>query len=522
MSEKKICLSEISFYLMLLSFMGCKAVGLSETQWPFWVAIIMGSIFSIIKLLLTSFNYWEWILNASLLIMGLTVYLRNSHLEVLMAILLIIGMKDVPISRAMKVSLLIWGPLFCLTVIRALFGIEPGYIGTQMKVGIDFGVIRYSLGFTHPNVLHITFFIVILLLLYVVNLRGSKLFIFSLGLLLLNCYVFIYSLSYTGFAVVTLGILANIVFTYRNKLSKVSLLIIILFSLACFVMPIVGQYILPHSVSDFINRMINQRFMWAGEAFSMVSPHILGSKEPLPVPSLDSSYSYMLFYHGILPLLLFVLGYLCTLVISYRKKRYKNLIILLSMVISGITEQYMGNMSFKNISLLLVGEALYDDVIPAFLYNIGAKCGSRSLIVNRYFSLNRIESIFIRIKNCFVDTKWNRCIWPAIVLALLGNIVFGFVYHEPTEVYKVVTDNIMESSPIIYNAETDDWVNSKDILILGKLEDGCILTQLSWVDTKTETFRGRISTSLWCFLGGYVMAVFFFRKKRSRGAVKKL
>lgn len=514
MTEKKICLSEICFYIALLCFMGTKAVGLSETQWPFVVAIAIGIVFSLIKVFLTPFNSTEWILNILLLFMGTVIYFRNSHLEVLMAVLFVIGMKNVAVSRAMKVSLFIWGPLFCFTIIRALFGIKPGFIGTQMKVGMDSGVIRYSLGFTHPNVLHITFFIIVLLVLYVTKPQGKKLIWVSLFFLMMNGYVFLYSLSYTGFIVVILALLAYMLFAFGGRINKATVIAIITVCIMCFILPIVGQYILPEPISNLINRAINQRLSLTGEAFIKVPPTLLGSTKELPVSSLDSSYAYLLYYHGVIPFILFLFGILCTIWFAYKKRKYTEIVVLLVMVISGITEQYMGNLSFKNISLLLIGGTMYEDLIPNIHLKMGRSMEGRCSRFDREFSLNKLESFIERSKKRFSKVSWCKCIIPATVIVLIGNLIFGVLYHEPEKVYQVVDERWGDIEYITYHEE-DSWVKSDDILVIGELQDGCRISQISWIDTSYEVIRGRISVSLWCFIFG-AFATILVRNETNR------
>ena len=525
-SNQKLHISELLYYLMLLCFMGTKAVGLDESQWPFWIAILLGGLFFLTKLIMTRYSITEWVINATLLALGITVLARNGHLEVLLAVTIIVGIKGVYIKRAMKVSLIIWGPLFCATVIRALFGIRPGYISTQMKVGIDYGVIRYSLGFTHPNVLHITFFLVVMLILYCTSVKGKRLYLLSLLLFAMNVYVFLYSLSYTGFIVVSICLIVNILLSKHNKGKLVVQLVSLLVCLLCFIMPVIGQYILPDSLLTIINRLINQRFMWAGKAFMDTPLSLFGSTTTLTVPSLDSSYAYILFYHGLIVFGLYLLGYLYSVLRAIRDNRRQDVSLLISMGISGITEQYMGNISLKNVSLLLIGDNLYNYLLPKFNLRI-ANCILRRKDISSEnipfyipfsldgeISMGGLHSLKIRVKRYFKGTQWLRCILPAILITILANIIFSIVWIEPKMVYKVVTDGILESEPIIYNESTHPEFNSKEVFVIGELKDGCIVTALSWVDTRTETTRGRISVSVWSFIFGYMVIAFILNIRK--------
>lgn len=66
----------------------------------------------------------------------------------LIAVMTIVGMKDIPVTRLFKIGLLIWSVAFLGTVTTALLGIKDSVMFVHNKSGLGF-VIRSSLGMTH-------------------------------------------------------------------------------------------------------------------------------------------------------------------------------------------------------------------------------------------------------------------------------------------------------------------------------------------------------------------------------------
>lgn len=497
----KLHISEIFYYLMLLCLMGAKAIGLTEGQWPFNVALIVGTIFFLCKLAITRYTKAEWAINCLLLLLGVVSFFRNAHTELLFSTFIIIGMKDIQLKRVIGVVVSIWGSFFCVTVVRSLLGIYPGVISTQKKVGMDFGIVRYSLGFTHPNVLHITFFVITLMILFLSPNNKKRIISASAVILFINMYIFTYSMSYTGFLVVIIGVVLNLYFAFRKRITLFEKLVVLLLTAICFMIPIFGKYILPERVFDSINILINDRLKLASNTFSVFAPSLFGNADDIAKYglNLDSSFAYILFYHGIIIFVLFFTGYMVTLIRSMKRGRGDDVALMMGIAISGVTEQYLGNLSFKNVSLFFIGDCIYN--------RQGINDASKELDISKLISTKN------RIKRYFNGTPYLRCILPSILVAVVSVAIFNNCYEEPKHIYYVDTYKI-GTNTYTYNESRFDELEINNSIIVGKIYDGCVLTEEAWVDFRLETIRSRISVLLWSFIVGFVFWAFVFNIKK--------
>ena len=515
MENRNISFSESLFYIMLLCFMGAKAVGLDEGQWPFSVALIAGFAFFVIKLAITKFNMLEWLVNVILISSGMIVYFTNGHMEVMAAAALIIGIKNVNIKRAVKCSLAIWGSLFILTTIRALLGFYPGTVNPQTKVGLEgVSMLRYSLGFTHPNVLHITYLIIVLLILFCTDLKGRKLLVESLLLFVGNIYFFIYSVSYTGFITVTFCLLLNLYLQNRKRISVVERWLFGIFVGACFIFPIVASFVLPWNVMEFFNKLVNDRFRLAGETFKMCGLTLFGSNVDIHVfgLNLDCSFAYSLFYHGLFLFILYFVFYVLTVVKMAREKNTQGVSLMLGVALAGVTEQFAGNLSFKNISLLFIGDFLYNDFLVKADEALFESKSFAILNKDKEFSLSGWHDFKARFINYFKGTRWKKCILPAIGCAVAVNIIFNILWTEPKVIYVIVSDESLGETYVYHKGETD--FITEDGLVAGRFEEGTMLHPAAWIDTWPETVRGEISSVFWGFLLGFVFFAFLSNRKK--------
>lgn len=514
---EKLHLGEVFYYLMLLCFMGAKAVGLGEGQWPFSVAIILGILLFFSKLLTSNFSVLEWIITGLLILLSGVVYFRNGHIEVLIGVAFVVGMKDIPLKRALKVALAIWGCFFALTVLRALFGIYPGVINTQTKVGMDFGVIRYSLGFTHPNVLHITYFVITALILASTNFKGKKLVWLLGGLLVGNVYIFLYSVSYTGFIVTALLIIMFALCVRSKKAMCIESVVIIVLSVGFILVPLWGQSLLPSEIANFINRIINNRLALIGKTFSQYPPSLFGNTTSIEAVglNLDCSFAYSLYYHGIIAFVLFALSYLISMV-TYAKRRDRvTLYCLFVILLSGVTEQYIGNLSCKNISLLFIGAAIFNELLPVFACKM--HFGRRwAIIADRTnILLSGYRLYKSRIRHYFEGTPYHKCMFPAIVVGLVTCLVFNAFWMPPEKVYQVIKSvEEAESTPITYDASMYNGLELDRSIVIGELSDGVMISEIGWINLETEFYRGIASSFFWGTIIGFAILAFLFNTRK--------
>lgn len=358
-------IDELFYYLFIAVLMGAKGIGLTEGQKLFTFCLLLAGLCWAVKMCLTGYSWKEWLLTALLMCLSFVIWRRTGEKAVIAAFMVIMGMKGIPLKRLMKVCLAVWGVTFVFSLARGLLGIYEGVVVVHEKLGLG-PIIRYSLGYTHPNVLHVTYFIIIMLFIYAFRPTGRKLIWTAVLLFMGNLYIFLYSISYTGMIIVSAYLLMILYFDLRKRLNLLEKGLSVLFVLFCMVFPIAGPFILTGKAFNFFNSLLSTRFELVYNIFHDNQVSLFGtsvmSSEGARL-SLDSSFAYMLMYYGIIAFLLIVGLYLYSLYYCLLKNMLQETAILLGTALAGVTEQFLFNLSFKNIALFILGYALFSGIL---------------------------------------------------------------------------------------------------------------------------------------------------------------
>lgn len=441
-----IDIKEIAYYLSIVIIMGAKGIGLTEGQKIFNMCMLVAALFWGIKLILTSYTIKEWVVIAVSGFVGGIIYFRTGEKAALAAVMIIVGMKDIPPSRMMKICLGIWGITFFPTIVMGLLGMNKGVIVVHEKLGLG-PIIRYSLGFTHPNVLHVSYFIFVMLLIFVIRPKGKNLYWLAFFLFLGNIYFFLYSISYTGIIIVTGYLFLCLYFDFRKSLSKLEKVVIQLILGVSIIFPLVGPFIFKGKVFNFFNNLLSTRFELVYNLFNENKISLLGTKMVLDSEahlSLDSSFAYMLMNYGIIAFIFIVLLYFCALHYCISRNRLSETAILLSVAVAGITEQFLFNLSFKNITFFIMGNVLFDWILKGKNKNVWNKEYNIIKIKKTNISIP-IPAFFHRYFALYQDVicnGWKKIFWGGIIFAVILLAGSGLFYKTKDYVIveKYVTD----------------------------------------------------------------------------------
>ena len=157
----KVRVSEIAYYLFWGVLFTAKGLGLDEGQRLFTFCLSFALLCFTAKICLTAHSVKEWIVMLSLLALGCAIWKNSGEKAAFWAVLTIIGLKDISLERLMKICLGIWSVAFMFSVITGVLHIRDGVVVVHEKLGLG-PLVRWSLGYTHPNVLHVSYFIVAL------------------------------------------------------------------------------------------------------------------------------------------------------------------------------------------------------------------------------------------------------------------------------------------------------------------------------------------------------------------------
>ena len=356
-------IGEIFYYLFWITMIYAKGTGLYEGMRVYNICLVLAMGFLAVKLLLTRYSLTDLMWMVPVTLLGLWVYLHSKDQSALILAAMVIGLKDVSLPRVFGTGLAMWGGCFVFLSLRALTGGYAGPFLVHEKLGLG-PILRWSLGYTHPNVLQITYVVISAFILYLWNLEpGRKQWKISLLLMAGNLYVFLYSVSFTGFLLMLVLLFFNLYLSNRRRVSRIEYFLLqcvfpfsVLFSLA-------GPMILDKNgpVFQFFTKLLNTRYSATRIYLEELGVTLFGRDVPkLHGFAIDCSYTEAILSYGCILFALLVIGYLYTIKRLTDQKRWSELAIILSLLVAGISEPFLFNTSFKNITMLLVGNCVFD------------------------------------------------------------------------------------------------------------------------------------------------------------------
>ena len=183
-------IGEIFYYLFWITMIYAKGTGLYEGMRVYNICLVLAMGFLAVKLLLTRYSLTDLMWMVPVTLLGLWVYLHSKDQSALILAAMVIGLKDISLPRVFGTGLAMWGGCFVFLSLRALTGGYAGPFLVHEKLGLG-PILRWSLGYTHPNVLQITYVVISAFILYLWNLKpGRKQWKISLLLMAGNLYVF--------------------------------------------------------------------------------------------------------------------------------------------------------------------------------------------------------------------------------------------------------------------------------------------------------------------------------------------
>lgn len=410
-------LSTLFAVVTICSLLAIKGLGFYDGQPVFYAGLALAMASCVCKILTARQSLQDWILILAVCGIAGICWLSSRDKSMLIAAMMLLCVKDVPEKLLMKAGAAVWTVCFTFMAIRYEAGFSAESVLVHPKQGFGY-VICHTLGYPHPNVLHVSYALLVIFYLYLIDLylveenrkyavsiceekghaakapgekdsgraacsgsnrdRGEKdvpywkkLTGASALLMAGNVLMFFNSYSFTGFGMVTVLILLNLILQLRTLHG--SLLhrweeILLQLILPCGVLFMtVGPLLLHEEGSagrplyDLFNKLLNTRYelSWWFLTHEPITP--FGSVITVPNYrySMDCSYVNLLVQQGVVPFILFLVGYMMLIRDQLRNRRVTELALTIGMLIGGITEPFLFNTSCKNISLIFLGGFLY-------------------------------------------------------------------------------------------------------------------------------------------------------------------
>lgn len=357
----KTNLQEITYFSFFGILLIAKGIGLYEGMPLFNVCLVLAVFFLGCKFLLTDYTPGEWGMIFLFTLISFLAYRTTGEKAVIITVLTILGMKNIPVKRLLQFAFVIWTITFYGMFLFHIADVTDACILAHNKFGLGF-LLRYSMGFPHPNVFHISYFIWMALLLYLFPMKKRKLFVASCLLFGMNLFVFLYSVSITGFALVTVYLAFNLYLSARGKLNMVEKTLIQCVYPACVLVSVIPPLFFKGKLFDLLNKVLNTRMNIWNYYLTNFKPALFGTRVWSPEEatlSMDCSYLYLLYYYGIILFLCISALFVYTIWRFTKENKKAELAIIIGMLIAGITEPYLFNLSFKNLILVFAGNLLY-------------------------------------------------------------------------------------------------------------------------------------------------------------------
>lgn len=519
----KITIAELVYCIYFAMMLFAKGIGLYEGQAVYNIILVLGVVLIACKIALTEHTLYEYIWMMLLGILSLIVYRNSGEKGIIIYTLMIVGIKGVSVKRLFVVGAVIWTGCFAVMHFLTMTGLIEDVFMVHDKLGLGY-LLRWSFGYPHPNVLHVSYVILLVFVLYTVRADKRKLLVATLIGFIGNLYVFLFSLSYTGVLLAVLYLVLNYYFCTRKAFTRLEKGIIYMVFPGCALFSIVGPLVIKGRLFELINKAINTRFAMSKYFLETQPITLFGTRMDVPNYryTLDCSYTYAFMHYGIIAFVLICLGYMLLIRNCLKKDKRKELAVILGLAIAGITEPFMFNTSYKNPALLFMGVYLFAasmrvvEKLPSVLGRKILWCsfGKRELVGMK-------EKTQKEARYKFSTKEIRSMVGIFCLVAMIGSAVYAVAAQMPKSIYvpDSIADDIHNEPSYLTQEEIDEiaadgaWV----MAYYGEEErmycyDGMTLT--------FEYVRGIVRTGVWA--GGVAcgLAAIILHHRHRRAIIK--
>ncbi len=497
-----ISVQELFFFAFFILLSITKGLGLYEGQKLFELLTIPAFLCGLIKIIITPYTKRQWIMQAVLLVLTAVTFYCSRERGILFLAFLVLGMKDISVKRVFHVGLWVWSVCAVMLSVFSFFRLEHTIYRVHNKMGLGH-IFRWSLGFTHPNILHITYLALCALILYELGNRyNGRHFVY---LMIGNLIVFLYSVSYTGFGIVTILLAGCLYVRFRPKFgifekfaANCVLPVLLILSFFIPVRLLESKYT---AFYQWLNFKLNTRLYLARQFLVPDYISLFGVDISQVVKSsmtMDNSYVWGLINYGIVTFAIIMAGYFALAGYDTWKQKTRELVILICFLGAGWTEPLLFNTSFKNITLIFLGAFLFRQKERAKEYSLFPKLSGQVCVPLAGLP----DHLWAKIKGIF-KTRKKRMVSILLAGAVAGAVLCAVIYREPEGyvVQRFYTDGQYETSVYLRSADDPDYAGYR---IMNYKDEDTPMQIVSGRAVKLETVRYYLGSIL---LGAFTAAV---------------
>lgn len=328
-------------------------------KWFFYTALIFWGM----KMITTTYTMREIFWIAAMFGIGVMLSVIAKQNMWLLTIMTVVAMKNCRFSVITQIAVWLRAAGVVILVGGSLLGIFN--IGEQTK--LDSGYVEqhvYGFAMGEPNTAFLTVFLALLLVLYY---NYEKLNVMWCGVTALIA-LFFYKVTFCRTGVLVFFFCWALIFfekLVKNKKIKAILVCSVPVG-AVFSMVTTIFYNGNHALLYKINHLVSGRVYIMNTYFKDQGLSLLPRTQEIFYTSyhglIDNSYMHVTFYAGILVAALFFWLIMKTMFKLYRMECYKELVMIGTLALYGVLEQFVLN-GFMNIFILLCGILLYPDIL---------------------------------------------------------------------------------------------------------------------------------------------------------------
>lgn len=362
--EMKNKIEEILFYLFLTIMFTVKGLGLYDGQRLYNVFFVISFMCILFKILISKYTLFEFSFVSILGFLAVVINRISGEKGVLIIFAILVGMRNIPLIRTMKVGVISLGISSLLNAIISMFCIpdEKMYWRTY-RLGLikSFG---WDLGQPHPNTTSIVYLAIVSMIIILLGkcYKGKHLLLLSIG----NFLVYFYCASNTGVIICELMIVLSFFAVHIKDLKKLGYFVIKLAYPFCIVFSFSFPWLVPDKILNLIEmkaQTLYSRIILSRYFVTYSNMKLFGIKVITITDSsntLDNSFLYCGIFNGIISIVLLSVGYFFLINRYARKKKNVELMIIVCFLLEGLLEPFLFNTSFKNITLFFLGECIWD------------------------------------------------------------------------------------------------------------------------------------------------------------------
>ena len=355
-------MKEYLYYAALALLLFSKGIGLYDGTTLFKIFLVPALGCLVLKIVMTTYQRAEYALIAVLLVIGGSSYLISGEKGMLIYILLILGMKSVPIKRIFTVGLVAWGIAFVGLTASSLLHLYDTPFKVHDKLGLGH-MFRWGLGYVHPNVLHVSFLILLFFIMSVFHERFN--WKWCLVMFAANCYIFLYSVSYAGFGMVCIYLILHMYWTYRKKIGKIEKIFIFFVFPGCALLSLAGPFLLKGKAYVIVDKILNHRLSLAENFLKPENISLFGVRTSNIVThnlTMDNAYVFAFITYGCVFFLCIFAIYELLLYKLVKFNKGTEIAMVITILGYGLVEPFLFNTSIKNLSIFFIGAYFWGEL----------------------------------------------------------------------------------------------------------------------------------------------------------------